>query len=128
MDKKEKLDKLIKECGITPVGNGYIDLICPKKYIEKFINGLSKLEIKIIGFTWWCDVTKGHNPCGMGGPKNKYGNNWYSEIQMEKIITFKNNKDFLNYLIVKWKNSSDYKECYVPGFWLKVPVDWTYNN
>lgn len=127
MDKKEKLDKLIKECKITPVGNGYIDLICPKKYIEKFIKGLSKLEIGIIGFTWWCNVTKVHKPCGMGGPKNKYGNNWYSEIQMGKVITFKNNEEFLNYLIAEWKNSSDYKECYVPGFWLKVPKDWAYN-
>lgn len=29
--------------------------------------------------------------------------------------------------ITEWKNSSDYKECYVPGFWLKVPGDWAYH-
>ena len=67
MNKKEELDKLIEKCEITPIGNKYIDLICPKMYIKEFIEGLSKLEIEIIGFSWWCNVTENHNPCGMGG-------------------------------------------------------------
>ena len=55
----------------------------------------------------------------------EWEDNWYSEIQIEELITFKNYKDFLNYLTIEWKNKTSYKECYVPGFWLSVPETWT---
>ena len=128
MNKKEELDKLIERCRITPIGNGYIDLICPKEYIKEFIEGLSKLEISIMGFCWWCNVTGKHKPCGMGGPKNKYNDNWYSEVQTGEIITFKSYEEFLNYLTIEWKNEIGYKECYVPGFWINVPKEWEFDK
>lgn len=121
---KEALDELIEECEITSIGDAYIDLICPKKYIKKFINGLSELGVKITGFTWWCNVENEHNPCGMGGPMNKYGENWYSEIEMGNVVILKNNEEYLKYLLKDWEKSCNYKKCYIPGFWLDVPDNW----
>ena len=124
--KKEKLDKLIKECKIIPTtGYSYDNLICPKENIEKFIKGISALNIRIPYNAWWCKVTEGHEPCGGGGPVDKENNCWYSESwEGEDIGVFKSNEELLNYLINDWEKDKNYKECYVPAFWLKVPKSW----
>ncbi len=128
MTDKTKLDKLIKKCEITIVGDGYVDMICPWENIGMFIAGVSQLGIVIEGFTWWCNVTGTHRPCGMGGPHNKYGDNWYSEIEMGKVHEFASNEATLKFLLEEWKEQSDYKACYVPGFWLCVPNGWKSRN
>lgn len=113
------LDKIIEECRITAAGNGYTDLICPKENIKQFVIAVTGLDIKIIGFTLWCYVTENHKPCGMGGPKNKFGNGYYSEMQTD-IIELKNNKEVFDFLLYEWEKQENYKECLVPGFWLKL--------
>lgn len=65
-------------------------------------------------------MTEGHKPCGMGGPKDKYGNGWYSEIEMGKVNTFSSNETLKRYLCEEWKNSQEYRPCFVPAFWLSI--------
>lgn len=121
--KKERnqrpLLEILQGLKIQPVGDGMADLICPSHHIKSFIDMCDRNDIKIKGFTWWCHVTEGHEPCGMGGPKSIYFEGWFSEVPMENIISFETNEEYGDYLLVKWTNSSDYKACYWPGFWIE---------
>lgn len=112
------MKKILQRLKIQQVGNGMIDLICSPDHIKDFIVECEKNNIIIKGFTWWCHVTKGHQPCGMGGPESIYFDGWFSEIQMEDIITFETNVEYLDFLLAEWVNSPEYKKCYWPGFWL----------
>ncbi|RKM55803.1 hypothetical protein D6853_09665 [Butyrivibrio sp. X503] len=104
---------------VQPVGNGWIDMICAPDDIEAFIDFCNVIGKTIKGFTWWCHVTEGHTPCGMGGPKSKYYEGWFSEIQMDDLIRFKDNESYRDYFRYEWPAETHYKECYWPGFWLK---------
>ena len=114
------LDKQsLEELKIQPVGNGRIDLICSPDHIDAFIDLCNAHEIAIKGFTWWCHVVEGHEPCGMGGPKSRYYNGWFSEIQMDEIIQLSDNESYRIYLKNVWQADGDYHDCYWPGFWLE---------
>ena len=52
--------------------------------------------------------------------KCKYTNGWYSEIQMNHIIEFDNNEEIRKFLLTEYPESSEYKPCYCPGFWLNI--------
>ena len=130
---KSILDKTILELKIQPVGNGYIDLIVRKENINNFINILNRLDIKIEGITWWCLVESENNTCpqGMGGPKNRYGEGYYSEIPMDEIISFpiidateENNKQYADYIFITSPKDDNFVQSYTPAFWLTVPDDW----
>ncbi len=118
---KKEIDKIIEKLKIQPIGNGYIDCICPMENAITFIDSMTRLNINITEFTWWCFVDDKHEPCGMGGPKNKYGNGWYSEVCMDKIFQFSSNDEIKRYLLYEWNNSDIYKSCFVPAFWLDIP-------
>ncbi len=97
-----------------------IDLICPKENIAAFIDELTALDIRIYGFTWWCHVTGGHAACGSGGPKNQFGDGWYSEIlPMGNLLQFEDNMSLRHFLLEDYPACEDYKECYRPAFWLE---------
>ena len=133
MMKKEKLDEVVNKLKIQPVGNGYIDLITHKSNIAEFITELNKLCIRIKGFTWWCYMNKAHMelPHGMGGPQNRFGEGWYSEIQLTDVIESgseencaENNNRYANYILEVYPKDKNYHSCYLPGFWLDVPDNW----
>ncbi len=94
-------------------------MICPVQNIGEFIDRMDELGIAIKGFTWWCHVHGYYQPCGLGGPRNRYGDGWFSEIPMNKIICFESNEELKHYLLVNYPDSHEYKECYVPAFWLE---------
>lgn len=116
---EEKFMEVFERLHIQPAGAGYVDLICSKSNIGVFVDEMDALGVRIVGFTWWCHVNKNHKPCGMGGPKNKYGEGWYSEIAMEKLQNFESNEKVKAFFIEENMKSASYKECYVPGFWLE---------
>ena len=120
-DIKKPLQNIFEKYHVQPVGSGYIDCICPKENIEEFISALDELRVKIDGFTWWCFSVNGHQPCGMGGPKNQYGEGFYSEMEESGLVEFQDNESCKRYLIEKFPSSSEYKDCLVPGFWLTLP-------
>ena len=111
--------RVIDELHVQVVGNGLIDMICPKENIDKFIDEMNRLHIRIYGFTWWCHVTQGHEPCGMGGPADEYGDGWYSEIAMFDVHLFDSNEQIRHYLLEVYPSSKDYRPCYTPAFWLE---------
>lgn len=114
------LDRTLRELRIQPVGKGYIDLICPPENIGAFIDRMEALQIPIEGFAWWCHVRGDHHPCGMGGPLNRYGEGWFSEIRMDDILRFDGYEALRRYLLEEYPNSPAYKPCYVPAFWLDL--------
>ena len=117
--KKNDLQRIMDELHIQSVGNGYTDLICPKENAGKFIDAMDRLHIKIRGITWWCHVTEGHEACGMGGLKNKFGQGWYSEIPLTGLIHCDSNNQLRKYLLEEYPASKEFKECYTPAFWLE---------
>jgi len=115
------------ELKVQPVGNGLIDLICAPDGVDAFIDFCDENGLRIVGFTWWCHVTEGHEPCGMGGPKSCYYAGWFSEIQMSKIMELNDNESYRDYFRNVWPKDKAYHDCYWPGFWLseeKEDVDF----
>jgi len=123
VDIKKSLQNIFEEYHVQPIGNGYIDCICPKENIEGFILALDELNVRIDGFTWWCFSDKNHQPCGMGGPQNKYGEGFYSEMGDSGLIEFQSNEEYKYYLLNDFQKSNNYKDCLVPGFWLSLPLE-----
>jgi hypothetical protein len=122
---KIQIDRLIERFHIQPVGCGYIDLITPTEFIDDFIGQLNILGIRITMLSTWCRVIEGHDPCGHGGPMNRFGQGWFSEvtnilveyIPEEEVET--NNKQYLEYCL-----DTERPDCFRPGFWLDVPESW----
>jgi hypothetical protein len=123
-NQKEHLDKVMEDLQVQPVGSGYIDCICPSRNIGMFIDSLNKLDIKISELTWWCFVDDAHEACGLGGPPNRFGTGWYSEMPFQETLKFSDNEKVRNFLLSEWPKSRDYQACYTPGFWLVVPKEW----
>ena len=127
------LDKLIERFEIIPVSEGYYELITRKEMVAPFVNCLSEIGIRIIGFDWWCFVDPQNPDCphGGGGIRNVYGDSWFSEMYYWEDIEFKkcisisdNNKQYADYFIYVFPNEDRYLDCIVPGFHLDVPDDW----
>lgn len=110
-----KLKDICERLKIVSVG-GFSELICPIENANLFITEMDKMNIQIKEFSWWCHVTDNHKPCGMGGPKNEFGEGWFSETM--ESISFKSNEDYHNFFLHEWRKSSEYKPCYQPGFWI----------
>ena len=121
---KEKLDIIIDKYNITIVGSGYGECICPYKNIENFLDEINNLNIKIYAFSWWCFVSDdgSHEPCGYGGPKTKDG--YYSEINISEFLEFDSILEMKKYLIHDYVNSSGYKPCYNPSFYMEANSSW----
>ena len=121
--KTSELYAIARQLHITVVGNGYIDWICPKENAELFINEMERLGVRITGFTWWCHVCDGHEPCGLGGPCDEYGNGWYSEICFGDVHEFSCHAQLRRYLFEEFSASEGYRSCFVPAFWLDIKDD-----
>ncbi|MFI3202518.1 MAG: hypothetical protein R3Y54_13545 [Eubacteriales bacterium] len=121
---KAQLDDIILKYDITTVGSGYYECICPYKNIENFLDAVTKLDIKVDGFNFWCFVPSdgSHKPCGYGGPKVKNG--YFSEIDMSKFYEFETVNLMKKYLLYDYKETADYKPCCNPSFFLNVPKSW----
>ena len=112
---QQSLEKL----KIQPVGEGMIDLICPPEHIDAFIDLCDASGISIRGFTWWCHVTEGHTPCGMGGPRSRYYDGWFSEIPMEDILRLPDSGAYRDFFRNTWPMDKSCHDCWWPGFWLE---------
>ena len=113
------LEKSLEELKIQPAGKGLIDLICPPDRIDAFLDLCNACGAVVRGFTWWCHVTEGHRPCGMGGPRSRYDEGWFSEIPMDGIIALEDNESYREYFKNVWPAEKGYRSCYWPGFWLE---------
>jgi hypothetical protein len=121
---KVELDELIAKYKVQPVGKGYIDCITTFDNVFDFIRELTNLSITVNGLTWWCHCKEGNTGCphGMGGPKSKYYDGWFSEINFP-LVQFESNKRVVGY-ISNPNDDEDILKCFVPALWLDVPRDW----
>ena len=120
-----ELDKLLQKYNIQPVGNGYIDCIIMKENVKPFLQELTKINVFVTGVSWWCHCTKEHEskyhcPHGMGGPKSKYYEGWFSEMAVRHKDIYDGNQNAENYILYGVKAEPFYSECLVPGLWLSA--------
>ena len=110
----EPFQEMFSKLKVTRVGD---ECICPIENAAEFIDGMSEKNIKIPCFSWWCYVSEGHKPCGMGGPRNVHGEGWYSEICADDaIFEFENNEEMKKFLLQEWSKSPNYRGCFTPAF------------
>ena len=93
------------------MGNGLIDMICPPDRVDAFIDLCGSAGISIRGFTWWCHVTNGHPPCGMGGPRSEYRDGWSSEIPTAGIIRLAGNGACRDFFSRAWPADKGHHGC-----------------
>ena len=131
---------------VFAVGNGFIDLITPIDRCRPFLDALSDLLVAVCGVSWWChcieDKPKTSGcPHGYGGPRNPFGEGWFSEcsqfpmldvlrhvthhegLSAEEVVR-QCNQTVREYLEVTLTKESFYSPCLTPGMWLHVPSDW----
>ncbi|WP_026476142.1 hypothetical protein [Alkaliphilus transvaalensis] len=150
----DQLEILMNRYKVESVGSGYIDCIVHKDNLEAFIMELSKLGVLITAVSWWCyvnpnELSQNGCPHGMGGPKSKYYEGWFSELQNEmyeldepaiKSTVEEYDKHLIGIFNLKvlnrvWKRlekpfrytPNDYimgNKCLTPALWLLVPDDW----
>lgn len=117
------LNSLLEKYKVQPVGNGYIDCIIAEN-IEPFIGELENLHIAVTGVSWWYFCKNGSKnipSLAMGGPKSKYYNGWFAEMNVG-ITEFCDcsNEKVIEYLTNGVKKEKFYNENLVPGLWLSV--------
>ncbi|NRH20920.1 hypothetical protein HOO68_02660 [Candidatus Gracilibacteria bacterium] len=143
IERKKLLDNILEKNQTTIVGNGYVDIIIPRSNYIQLINELVINNFIITYITWWeyCTGDKFEPKYGMGGPKNKFGDGWYSEICMDfneiktTIASSTNEKEeIIDYILSFIENtelhfyneSITFKDTksLTPAVWLDVPDDW----
>ena len=117
---KEELEEVIERLSIIRVGRDFSTLICPWNAVVAFIDEMEKMQFHITGFEWWCHVAQGHEPCGLGGPRDRCGNGWYSELPIDTFLMLESNAAYRHFFTVEVPNSKDYKPCFVPAFCLET--------
>jgi hypothetical protein len=134
---KGRLDMLLESHKAQPVGHGYIDIIVSRENYKAFVEDLVLNGYKIESLSWWewCPGDK-KNEYGLGGPRSRYYDGWFSElsvqvddielpeddaIQIEKLISAIENKSisFSNERVMFKQHT-----WLTPGIWLNVPDEW----
>ena len=131
MDKtKIQLDGLLVKYKAEPVGRGYIDCIIMNDDLVEFVDEITALGIKIIGFTVWCHCTDEHKeqyncPHGLGGPESTYHDGWFSEMYFDdSYFEVENNERVVDMIFNRLPMKSWYSPCIMPALWLDVPDSW----
>ena len=114
------LGALLERHGVQPVGDGFLDCICPREEAEPFLRGLRSLGVAVSGYSLWQYAASEEEPvCGMGGPRCRYREGWYSELQ-GGLYTFRSLREMERLL----DEEENRLQCTLsPGFWLVVPED-----
>lgn len=135
---KEKLDQILEIHKAQPVGDGYIDIIVNRDNFANFICDLIENGYKIESISWWewCSDEKTNN-YGLGGPKSRYFDGWYSELSIDVDdveLTDKSKEDQIREVlrVIETKSISFPGETITftrhdwltPAIWLDVPDDW----
>ena len=141
------IETLMEKFQVQMVGNGYTDLILPISESLKLIEELTKMQVALKTITYWCLCTPESEknlgcPHGLGGPRNRFGEGWYSEfctvyynieeggvnlddISLEpKELVKLCNQIAANHLLYDLPKKSFFRECIHSGLWLHVPDDW----
>ena len=117
---QKEVDGLLAEHHMQPVGDGYIDCICPRQNVRQFLEALSHLGVAVTDYSVWQWVTcLEETVWGMGGPRNSFGDGRYSEL--DAFRSWHGADEIEGFLRTEERRLS----CFlVPGLWLSVPADW----
>jgi hypothetical protein len=135
---KGKLDEILEKHKAQPVGVGYIDIIVKRDNYEPFICDLIQNGYQIECISWWewCSGEKRNN-YGLGGPKSRYFDGWFSELSSDVDdveLTNKLKEDQIREVLhaIETKSISfpaetvsfKQNDWLTPAIWLDVPDDW----
>lgn len=120
--KINEIKMILQKHRSQPVGTGIIDCITSWEDIKNLVDELILNDVIIERCSWWCHCTLGNKqdfgcPHGMGGPRSKYYEGWFSETQLPMTL-FDDNKEILPYLLEMLLKEEWYSPCLVPGLWL----------
>lgn len=124
----KELDDLMTKYKVQSIGNGYIDCIIVER-IPDFVEALHESGYFVEAITWWCHCTEINKkscgcPHGMGGPKSKFYDGWFSEMVCEsKTFKIYEHKAVIKYVTEDIKKEAFYSPCLVPGMWIKNASD-----
>lgn len=131
---KEVLDQILRSHKAQPVGDGYIDVIVKQENVRKLVEILIQNGVKITEICWWeyVDSWTAKSKYGLGGPKSRFYDGWFSEIwygddyitenSVEEIMKIIENKEyqFLDGESISYKQDN----FLVPALFLDVPDEW----
>ncbi|WP_228236669.1 hypothetical protein [Allomuricauda sp. M10] len=135
---KEKLDKIIKDYKVQPVGNGYIDLIVSRDLFKQFVHELIENGFVIKSVSWWewC-ANKDECKYGLGGPESKFYRGWFAELPIDvddiELSDLTTEKAIENVIDLIDSKSIQYPDEIIsfhesnwltPAIWLDVPDNW----
>jgi len=146
-----EIERLILKYQVQVVGNGYIDMIVLRSNALALISDLTQINICVNVLSWWCLCTPESQatlgcPHGMGGPTNKFGVGWFSElggpyfdlkdlgIDFEALSISQSefvegcNRIVSDYLENDFEQERFFTGCLHPGLWLLVPDEWRRSN
>lgn len=117
---QKEVDRLLAEHHVQPVGDGYIDCICPLQDVRQFLEALSHLGVTVTDYSVWQWVSCPEEIVwGMGGPYNSFGDGWYSEL--DAFRSWRGVDEMENFL----RSEEHRLSCSLaPGLWLSVPAGW----
>ena len=144
---QREIEALLCKYNVTPVGNGFIDLIVSPANALKLIDDLAVLNIATTAVTLWCHALPEHTalgcPHGAGGPKNRFGPGWFSECYHYPMFDVEehgvrkdderlNPEEFAalcrtlirEYIQDSLPAAEFYTPCLQPALWLHVPKHW----
>ena len=135
---KEKLDKILNDYKVQPVGKGYIDLIVSRELYKQFVRELIENGFMIKSVSWW-EWCADNDDCkyGLGGPLSKFDKGWFAElpidvdeIELSDLIPDKAIANVINLIDSKSIQYPDEMISFnesnwlTPAIWLDVPDNW----
>ena len=135
---KEKLDKILNDYKVQPVGNGYIDLIVSRELYKQFVRELIENGFIIKSVSWW-EWCSDNDDCkyGLGGPESNFYKGWFAELPIDvddielSDLTPDNAIDNVINLIdskrIQYPDemiSFNESNWLTPAIWLDVPDNW----
>ena len=141
------IDDLLEKYQTQPVHYDYSEIILSLDDSLKFLEELTYINIAVEMVSLWCHVTPENEklygcPHGHGGPRDRFGEGWFSEwceldfYVKDYGINF-DNENILPEFLVKQSNNivkkylehdlpkhEYYLPCTYPSLWLYVPKKW----
>lgn len=135
---KDRLDKILEDYKVQPVGDGYIDLIISRELYKQFVRTLLEESFVLRSISWWewCPNNR-ESKYGLGGPKSKFYNGWFAELPIDiddlnlSKLSIENAINMVISLVDSKKiqypneivtfNDSNWL---TPAIWLDVPDEW----
>ncbi len=143
--RKSILDNIIEKNCANPAEGWYIDIIVKRKFVNTFIEDITKQNF-LIGYVSWWEYSIYDAKYGLGGCKSKFFDGWFweicfgdDEIDISKYLLNDSREDIINNINSKYKELIEekkltfangeeisYKEhdFLTPGFSIVVPDAW----